>query len=914
MSKSVAVIGGGCSGLTAIKCCVNEGLEPVCFERTDEVGGLWHYTDHVRNRQACVMRSTVINTSKEMMCFSDYPIPKEYPNYMHNSQVLQYFKDYAEHFKLYDHIQYNAEVVKVQRAADFLNTGRWDLHVRDHKSGEERTETFDAVLVCTGYHAEKNEPTFPGLSDFKGRVLHSHEYREPSEYFGKRILVVGIGSSGADIATELSRCGQVFLSTRRGAWVFKRLAAGMPGDIVRTTRLNLAMSRLLPTSFVHNSLKKLVNSQLDHDLYGLTPTYPPFMQHPTINDDLGNRIACGSVKVKADVKKFTPTGVEFVDGTVEENIDEGEVKLPSASEMWKDIRTKENAMAQRCWKSQRHTVQVAWIPFMDELAELNGCKPDIVSLIKTDPVLAWHVITGPCTPYQYRLMGPGKWAGARDAILTTMDRSACPIFGLAAIKCCVDERLEPVCFERTDEVGGLWHYTDNVRNGQACVMRSTVINTSKEMTCFSDYPIPKELPSYMHNLSGCSGLAAIKCCVDEGLEPVCFERTDEVGGLWHYTDHVCNGQACVMRSTVINTSKEMTCFSDYPIPKEYPNYMHNSQVLQYFKDYVEHFKLYVRDHKSGEERTETFDAVLVCTGYHAEKNEPTFPGLSDFKGRVVHSNDYREPSEYFGKRILVIGIGSTGADLAVELSRCGQVFLSTRRGAWVFKRLAAGMPGDIVRTTRLNLAMSRLLPTSFVHNSLKKMVNSQLDHDLYGLTPTFPPLTQNPTVNDDLGNRIACGSVKVKAEVKKFTPTGVEFVDGTVEENIDEGEVKLPSASEMWKDIRTKENAIAQRELKSQRHPVQTPWIPFMDELAELNGCKPDIASLIKTDPVLAWHVITGPCTPYQYRLMGPGKWAGARDAILTTMDRIRRQAHVLFYSTCQESVYRVTHTDHTLV
>ncbi|KAK7506947.1 hypothetical protein BaRGS_00001798 [Batillaria attramentaria] len=497
MSKSVAVIGGGCSGLTAIKCCVNEGLEPVCFERTDEVGGLWHYTDHVRNRQACVMRSTVINTSKEMMCFSDYPIPKEYPNYMHNSQVLQYFKDYAEHFKLYDHIQYNAEVVKVQRAADFLNTGRWDLHVRDHKSGEERTETFDAVLVCTGYHAEKNEPTFPGLSDFKGRVLHSHEYREPSEYFGKRILVVGIGSSGADIATELSRCGQVFLSTRRGAWVFKRLAAGMPGDIVRTTRLNLAMSRLLPTSFVHNSLKKLVNSQLDHDLYGLTPTYPPFMQHPTINDDLGNRIACGSVKVKADVKKFTPTGVEFVDGTVEENIDEvllatgynfglpfidkkvadvknnrlpfylymfppdlehktlavigfvqplgglmptaelqcrlatrvfkGEVKLPSASEMWKDIRTKENAMAQRCWKSQRHTVQVAWIPFMDELAELNGCKPDIVSLIKTDPVLAWHVITGPCTPYQYRLMGPGKWAGARDAILTTMDRVRFPL-------------------------------------------------------------------------------------------------------------------------------------------------------------------------------------------------------------------------------------------------------------------------------------------------------------------------------------------------------------------------------------------------------------------------------------------------------------------------------------------------------
>ncbi|KAK7507060.1 hypothetical protein BaRGS_00001911 [Batillaria attramentaria] len=84
MSKRVAVIGGGCSGLAAIKCCVDERLEPVCFERTDEVGGLWHYTDNVRNGQACVMRSTVINTSKEMTCFSDYPIPKELPSYMHN--------------------------------------------------------------------------------------------------------------------------------------------------------------------------------------------------------------------------------------------------------------------------------------------------------------------------------------------------------------------------------------------------------------------------------------------------------------------------------------------------------------------------------------------------------------------------------------------------------------------------------------------------------------------------------------------------------------------------------------------------------------------------------------------------------------------------------------------------------------
>ena len=87
MGKKIAVIGGGCCGLTAIKCCVDENLEPVCFERTDEIGGLWNFTEKVRDSLGCVMRTTIINTSKEMMCYSDFPVPKEFPNYMHNTKV-----------------------------------------------------------------------------------------------------------------------------------------------------------------------------------------------------------------------------------------------------------------------------------------------------------------------------------------------------------------------------------------------------------------------------------------------------------------------------------------------------------------------------------------------------------------------------------------------------------------------------------------------------------------------------------------------------------------------------------------------------------------------------------------------------------------------------------------------------------
>nr|KAG5706619.1 hypothetical protein BaRGS_005689 [Batillaria attramentaria] len=437
------------------------------------------------------MRSTVINTSKEMMCYSDYPIPKEYPNFMHNTHVWQYFKDYAEHFGLKKYIHYNVEVVMVTRTPDFAETGKWNLELVDHKSGKEWSEVFDAVLVCTGHHAEKNEPSFPGLSDFKGEVLHSHDYREPSRYVGKRILIIGIGNSGGDMAVELSRCGQVFLSTRRGTWIWNRLgrAGGMPVDIAAIRRVTFSMLPYLPASLVNAVLKKAINSHLDHDLYSLTPDYPPQAQHPMVNDDLGNRIACGSVKIKADVKRFTATGVEFVDGTFEDSIDlvvlatgyifgfpfiekkvidvkenrlpfykymfppdlehktlavigciqplgaimpiselqcrlatrvfKGDVKLPSATEMWKDIRMKEAAMAQRYVKTQRHTVQVDYIPFMDELAELNGCKPDVgKSCAIADPRLERNM---------YRLMGPGKWEGAREAIMTTMDRVQFPL-------------------------------------------------------------------------------------------------------------------------------------------------------------------------------------------------------------------------------------------------------------------------------------------------------------------------------------------------------------------------------------------------------------------------------------------------------------------------------------------------------
>ena len=123
--KRIGIIGAGASGLPAIKSILEEDMIPVCFERTDDIGGLWRYTPEVRDDgQASVMKSTVINTSKETMCYSDFPIPEDFPNFMHNTKVMEYFRMYAKEFGLYEHIRFNTEVLKVEKACDFEETGR----------------------------------------------------------------------------------------------------------------------------------------------------------------------------------------------------------------------------------------------------------------------------------------------------------------------------------------------------------------------------------------------------------------------------------------------------------------------------------------------------------------------------------------------------------------------------------------------------------------------------------------------------------------------------------------------------------------------------------------------------------------------------------------------------------------------
>ncbi|KAJ8312625.1 hypothetical protein KUTeg_009998, partial [Tegillarca granosa] len=313
--KKIAIVGAGCSGLAAIKCCLDEGLEPVCFEREIEVGGLWNYTENPKLGKGSVYKNCVINTSKEMMAYSDFPPPEQFPTFMPHSYVLKYFKLYAENFGLYKYINFETSVQNIRPTLDYKETGRWEV-VTCKKGHNEVTETFDGVLICTGHHTYPNMPTFRGLDVFNGQVMHSHSYRENSKLTGKRVLVVGIGNSAVDIAVDASHtASQVYLSTRRGAWVISRKGFwGLPADAMANSRFVFS----LPKSFLGWGVEKMSNLIFDHEGFGLKPKHGAFQAHPTINDELPFRIMVGAVRVKPNIYEFTENKVRFEDGSCEE--------------------------------------------------------------------------------------------------------------------------------------------------------------------------------------------------------------------------------------------------------------------------------------------------------------------------------------------------------------------------------------------------------------------------------------------------------------------------------------------------------------------------------------------------------------------------------------------------------------------
>lgn len=308
--RRVCLIGAGVSGLTAAKALRDARVDFVCFEASDDIGGNWYFDNP--NGWSSAYRSLHIDISKPSISFHDYPIGDALPDYPHHSEILEYLRGYADAFGLRSVIRFNSRVDHVRRREQ----GGWEVDV----AGEE--EQFDYLVVANGHHWDPlfPEPAFPGR--FDGPQIHSHNYIDPErplDLAGSRVLVVGIGNSGADIASELSRRGvaeRVFISTRSGAWVVPKYMLGRPSDQLSRTRLHLPLT--LQRRIAERFLIALAGRP---ERLGLPSPNHRFLEaHPTVSSELSLRLGSGDLVAKPDVAALYDGRARFADGT-EERID-----------------------------------------------------------------------------------------------------------------------------------------------------------------------------------------------------------------------------------------------------------------------------------------------------------------------------------------------------------------------------------------------------------------------------------------------------------------------------------------------------------------------------------------------------------------------------------------------------------------
>lgn len=305
--QRVCVIGAGAAGLAAAKELKAAGLSFECYDLRDRPGGIWAYTEEAG--QTSAWRTLNMNSPRGTYAFSDFPMPADYPDYPRHSDVYAYFERAIDHFGLRPHLRLGCGITRVAPAAD--NT--WDVTL---SNGE--TCRYDAVVVANGHHNEPNLPTFPGA--FPGGSIHSRDYRYREPYAGKRVVVVGFGNSGSQIAVDVSFAAeQTFLAIRRGGWLLPHYIWGLPIHKVMTAELSFLLNRIAPWPLSGWLLTATYRLLLGYpERFGLpTPDHHFTSALVTISENLLNRIGDGRVQIKPNIARLDGHTVVFADGTRE---------------------------------------------------------------------------------------------------------------------------------------------------------------------------------------------------------------------------------------------------------------------------------------------------------------------------------------------------------------------------------------------------------------------------------------------------------------------------------------------------------------------------------------------------------------------------------------------------------------------
>jgi thioredoxin reductase len=305
--------------------------------------------------------------------------------------------------------------------------------------------------------------------------------------------------------------------------------------------------------------------------------------------------------------------------------------------------------------------------------------------------------------------------------------------------------------------------------------------------------------------AGSSGIASCQVLHARGIDFDCYETGSEVGGNWRYLND--NGMSSSYRSLHINTSRQIMEYRSFPMDDSYPTYPNHVQISRYFDSYVDHFGfrdriqfrtsvLAVTASPDGgwdvtvkrvgsraKAVTRHYSAVLVASGHHwdARMPEPAFPGSETFSGMQMHSHDYKSFDGFEDKKVLVLGIGNSACDIAVETSKVStRTFLAMRRGAHVVPKYIFGVPTDHLTTSPVArigaFAIQRALLSAIVFAARGNVTR-------YGLPkPDHKIASAHPTISDDLLTRLGHGDITVKPNIARLDGDDVEFVDGTREQ------------------------------------------------------------------------------------------------------------------------------------
>jgi dimethylaniline monooxygenase (N-oxide forming) len=294
------IIGAGSSGIAAAKALADRGIPFDCFEKSDRVGGNWVLGN--RNGMSSAYSTLHINTSRERMEYADFPMPSSYPDFPRHDQIARYFESYVEHFGLHERIAFQTGVEHVSRLAD----GTWEVLL---DSGERRR--YDALLVANGHHWDPRWPEPPLPGSFDGELIHSHDYRDPSQLAGRRVVVVGMGNSAMDIAVDASyHAAATTLVARSGVHVVPKYILGKPLDAgVRPSRL--------PFQWLLAGMQLVLRLTVGPmERYGLPkPDHRLGRTHPTVSTRILDRLAHGEIAVKRGIERLAGDEVIYVDGT-----------------------------------------------------------------------------------------------------------------------------------------------------------------------------------------------------------------------------------------------------------------------------------------------------------------------------------------------------------------------------------------------------------------------------------------------------------------------------------------------------------------------------------------------------------------------------------------------------------------------